>query len=77
VLLGAAFGIFKTILPTLQEQIPDILNDTRGKIPGGLVFAAIGGIGGFFISAAAALIISSTYKLIASIFGGIRLKIKQ
>ncbi len=77
VLLGAGFGIFKTILPTLQEQIPDILNDTRGEFPGGLIFAAIGGIGGFFISAAAAVLISSTYKLIAYIFGGLRLKIKQ
>ncbi len=77
VLLGAGFGIFKTFLPTLQESVPAILNDTRGGIAGGLIFAGIGGIGGFFISAAAAVIVSGTYSLIAYLFGGIRLKIKQ
>ena len=77
VLLGAGFGIFKTLIPTLREHIPAILNDTRGGIPGGLIFAGIGGIGGFFISAAAAVILSGTYSLIAYLFGGIRLKIKQ
>jgi hypothetical protein len=77
VLLGAGFGIFKTFLPKLQESVPAILNDTRGGIAGGLIFAGMGGIGGFFISAAAAVIVSGTYSLIAYLFGGIRLKIKQ
>jgi hypothetical protein len=77
VLVGAAFGIIKDLFPFLQEQLPRMLNDTRGGVAGGLVFAAIGGIGGFIIAAAAAAFITSLYNLLSYLFGGIRFQVKQ
>jgi hypothetical protein len=77
VLWGAAFGVFKTHLPEFQPLLPDMLADTRGGIAGGLIFAAVGGIAGFTISAFTAAVLSIIYNIIAFIFGGIRFKIKQ
>ncbi|MCP5102325.1 MAG: hypothetical protein GY950_03050, partial [bacterium] len=76
VLLGAAFGVFKILLPELQPLLPEMLADTRGGLAGGLIFAAIGGITGFIFSAAAAAVIGSVYNMVAFIFGGIRFKTK-
>lgn len=77
VLVGAAFGIFKDLFPFFQEQLPRMLNDTRGGVAGGLVFAAIGGIGGFIISAVIAAFLTSLYNLLSYLFGGIRFQVKQ
>lgn len=77
VILGALFGIFKTFLPGLEGSIPDIINITRGKVAGGLVFGAIGGIGTFILFAILSFVLSSVYNLISLIFGGIRFKIKH
>ncbi len=77
VLWGAAFGVFKTHLPEFQPLLPDMLSDTRGGIAGGLIFAAVGGITGFTISAFTAAVLGIIYNIIAFIFGGIRFKIKQ
>ncbi len=77
VLWGAAFGIFKNHLPEFQPLLPDMLADTRGGIAGGLIFAAVGGIAGFTLSAFSAAVMSIIYNIIAFIFGGIRFKIKQ
>lgn len=77
VLLGAAFGIFKPMWPDAPFDIPLILNDTRGGVAGGLVFAIIGGLGGFLLAALAAAAVSAIYNLLAFIFGGIRFQIKQ
>lgn len=77
VILGACFGIFSTFMSGLAEQLPMMLRETRGGVAGGLIFAAIGGIGGFILSAILALALSGIYNLISHIFGGIRLKVKQ
>jgi hypothetical protein len=76
VLLGATFGAIKDFFMNHGLPIPAILEDTRGGIAGGLIFACIGGIGGFIVFAIASVIISSFCNLIAYIFGGIRFKIK-
>lgn len=77
VILGAIFGIFKDIIPVLHQQLPLMLQETRGQLTGGLIFAAAGGIGGFIVSAVFSLILSSIYNLISSIIGGIRFKVRQ
>lgn len=78
VLIGATFGIIKTFLPDIaREFLPLTLSETRGGISGGMIFAAIGGIGGFLVSSILALVLGSIYNLIAYVFGGIRLNVKQ
>jgi hypothetical protein len=78
VIWGATFGIFKTVLPNIaKDYLPLILSETRGGIAGGMIFAAIGGIGGFIISALISVLLSAIYNLISFIFGGIRVKVKQ
>jgi len=76
VLFGATFGIFTDIFGEMITFFPEILQGTQGGLAGGLIFAAIGGIGGFIAFAIAAMVISSIYNLIAFIFGGIRFKVK-
>ncbi len=76
VLFGATFGIFTGVFGELINYFPEILQGTQGGLAGGLIFAAIGGIGGFILFAIAAAVITSIYNLISYIFGGIRFKIK-
>jgi hypothetical protein len=77
VILGACFGIFSSFMSGSAEQLPMMLRETRGGVAGGLIFAAIGGIGGFILSAFLALALCGIYNLISHIFGGIRFKVKQ
>ncbi|UCH95784.1 MAG: hypothetical protein JSV88_02765 [Candidatus Aminicenantes bacterium] len=77
VILGASFGVFKDFLAGLSSQLPMMLSETRGGLAGGLIFACIGGIGGFVFAAILSLILSGGYNLIAHIFGGIRFKVKR
>lgn len=77
VFCGAAFGIFKTLIPEFQPLLPDMLAETRGGMAGGLIFAAIGGIAAFTLSAFSAAFLGIVYNIISFIFGGIRFKIKH
>lgn len=77
VILGATFGVVKDFFPGLSSQLPMMLSETRGGIAGGLIFAAIGGIGGFIFSAILSTILAGAYNLVAYIFGGIRFKVKR
>ncbi len=77
VILGATFGVVKDFFPILSPQLPMMLSETRGGLAGGLIFAAIGGIGGFILSAVLSIILAGVYNLVASIFGGIRFKVKR
>jgi hypothetical protein len=77
VILGATFGVVKDFFPVLSPQLPIMLSETRGGLAGGLIFAAIGGIGGFILSAVLSIILAGVYNLVAFIFGGIRFKIKR
>lgn len=77
VILGATFGVVKDFFSGLSPQLPMMLSETRGGIAGGLIFAAIGGIGGFILSAILSTILASAYNLVAFIFGGIRFKVKR
>jgi hypothetical protein len=77
VILGATFGVVKDFFPGLSSQLPMMLSETRGGIAGGLIFAAIGGIGGFILSAILSTILAGVYNLVAFIFGGIRFKVKR
>lgn len=76
-ILGATFGVVKDFFPGLSSQLPMILSETRGGVAGGLIFACIGGFGGFFLSAILSTILAGVYNLVASIFGGIRFKVKR
>ncbi len=75
ILFGAAFGIFN-ILPDFLSKFPQMLIETRGKIQGGLIFAAIGGIGGFLFMAVFAAIWGIIYNSISYLFGGIKFKVR-
>jgi hypothetical protein len=75
VIFGAAFGIFD-IMGDLVNQFGPMLRETRGKIQGGLIFAVIGGFGGFILFSVLSVIMTGLYNIIAYIFGGIRFKIK-
>lgn len=77
VLFGAIFGIFKNIFGDLIYQFPTMLQETAGKVQGGLIFGAMGGIAGFIIFSILALIFASIYNAVSYFFGGIRLKIKS
>ena len=77
VILGATFGVVKDFFPGLSSQLPMMLSESRGGIAGGLIFAAIGGIGGFILSAILSVILAGAYNLVALIFGGIRFKVKR
>jgi hypothetical protein len=77
VILGATFGVVNDFFPGLESQFPMILSETRGGIAGGLIFAAIGGIGGFILSAILSTILAGIYNLVAFVFGGIRFKVKR
>ncbi|HDP93838.1 MAG TPA: hypothetical protein ENN40_00575 [Candidatus Aminicenantes bacterium] len=76
VIVGAAFGIFQ-ICGDLIYQFPRMLQETRGKIQGGLIFGVLGGIVGFLSFALMALIASGLYNLLADLFGGLRLRIRS
>jgi hypothetical protein len=77
VILGATFGVVKDFFSGLSSQLPMMLSETRGGLAGGLIFAAIGGIGGFILSAILSTILAGGYNLVAYIFGGIRFKVKR
>ena len=76
VLFGATFGIFN-ILGDAIYQFPIMLQETRGKIQGGLIFAAMGGIAGFVAFSLVSVVITGIYNALSFFFGGIRLKIKS
>ena len=76
VMLGAAFGVLKPFLGELNQHLPIMLQESRGGLAGGLIFAAIGGIGGFIAAALSSVVLSGIYNLIAYVFGGIRFKVK-
>ncbi|MCP5051571.1 MAG: hypothetical protein GY940_30665 [bacterium] len=76
VLVGATFGVLKDFLAGLHDMLPIMLQETRGGFTGGLIFAAIGGIGGFIGGALLSIVLSGIYNLVAYVFGGIRFKIK-
>ncbi len=73
VIFGATFGIFD-IFGDLLNKFPEMLAQTRGKIQGGLIFAAIGGISGFFSFALAFGVAGVIYNAFSFLFGGIRIR---
>jgi len=75
ILFGATFGIFN-ILGDFIYQFPIMLQETRGKIQGGLIFAAMGGISGFMFFAFISIILTGIYNFISFFFGGLRFKTK-
>ncbi len=73
IIFGATFGIFD-IFGDLMSKFPEMLAETRGKIQGGLIFAALGGIGGFFGSAILFGFAGIIYNSFSYLFGGIRIR---
>jgi len=73
VIFGATFGIFD-IFNDLLDKIPKMFADYRGKLQGGLIFAAIGGIGGFLGSAIIFGIAGLIYNVFSYLFGGIKIR---
>ncbi|MCK4764997.1 MAG: hypothetical protein KAW12_22550 [Candidatus Aminicenantes bacterium] len=76
VLFGATFGIFTGVFDSLIDRFPEMLKNAQGGLAGGLIFAAIGGIAGFIFFGIMGAVMSTVYNIIASVFGGIRVKIK-
>jgi len=77
VVFGAFFGIFKTFLTDFSTYyLPLMLSETRGKLQGALIFGALGGVGGFIVSALFSFVLSLFYNMISFVFGGIRFKVK-
>lgn len=77
VILGAVFGVVMDFLYEFHADLPLVLQEARGGGIGGLIFAAIGGIGGFIAMAFLSLVLSAVYNLISFVFGGVRFKIKS
>ena len=73
VIFGATFGIFD-IFSDLLSKFPEMLAEYRGKFQGGLIFAALGGIGGFFGFAIFFGIAGLIYNAFSYLFGGIRIR---
>ena len=73
VIFGASFGIFN-IFNDFLNHFPQMLIETRGKIQGGLIFAALGGIAGFLFFSIYALLAGFIYNAISYLFGGIKIK---
>ncbi len=73
VIFGATFGIFE-IFNDLLAKFPEMLAGYRGKFQGGLIFAALGGIGGFFSFAIFFGITGLIYNAFSYLFGGIRIR---
>ena len=73
VIFGATFGIFE-IFNDLLSKFPEMLAEYRGKFQGGLIFAALGGIGGFFGFAFFSGISGLIYNAFSYLFGGIRIR---
>lgn len=75
VIFGAMFGIFK-ILESLSSVFPMMLVEMRGKVFGGLLFAAIGGLAGFILLALLGALVSLFYNTVSSVFCGLRIKVR-
>lgn len=75
IIFGATFGVFK-IFGNWIFKFPQMLQDMRGQIQGGLFFGAIGGIAGFVGFALVAALFGLFYNALAYIFGGLRFKVK-
>ncbi|MEN8221870.1 MAG: hypothetical protein ABFR36_01315 [Acidobacteriota bacterium] len=73
VIFGATFGIFE-IFNDLLAKFPEMLAEYRGKFQGGLIFAALGGIGGFFGFAIFFGFAGIIYNTFSYLFGGIRIQ---
>lgn len=75
VIFGAMFGIFN-ILEPISTVFPMMLVEMRGKVFGGLLFAAIGGLAGFILLALFGAFLAVFYNTVSSVFCGIRFKVK-
>ncbi len=73
VVFGAAFGIFK-IGGDLIRIFPVMLQETRGRIQGGLIFGVLGGAAGFTGCSFLAFLYAQFFNFISSLFGGIRFR---
>lgn len=75
VIVGAIFGIFE-ILEPISAIFPMKWIEMRGRVLGGFLFAAIGGVTGFMLTAMCGALYTIFYNTVASVFCGIRIKIK-
>jgi len=73
---GAVFGIFP-IWNEIIEYFPRMVQDTRGKLAGGLIFAFLGGLAGFLGAGAAAFLLALVYNVNAFLFGGLRGRVRR
>ncbi len=73
VIVGASFGIFK-FAPEWIKALPILLRDAHGQVQGGLLFGAVGGIGGYLTFALLGILLALFYNFIAFVFGGIRFR---
>jgi hypothetical protein len=74
VVLGAVFGVLD-VFPKLLSFFPAMLQDARGKLQGGLIFGALGGITFSLLHMILAAIAGIIYNMLSSIIGGIRFKL--
>ena len=74
VVLGAIFGVLD-VFPKLLSYFPAMLQDARGKLQGGLIYGALGGITFSLVFMILATITGIVYNMLSSIIGGIRFKL--
>ena len=81
---GAFFGLLAGVLagstmffPGLSEALPEFLRDIQGKLLGGILFAAGGGVLGFAVSWAAGWIAAGILNGILSLSGGLKFRAEK
>lgn len=72
-LIGAIVGSTQFFLASLKF-LPPFLQEIMGKLTGGLILAALGGLTGFIAGSFIGLILSFAFNLTASFMGGLVIK---
>lgn len=73
VIFGAVFGVLD-IFGDLLKQFPSMLQEARGKLQGGLIFGALGGIFFSIVHMLLAAILGTLYNILSFILGGVKFK---
>jgi hypothetical protein len=73
VVFGAVFGVLD-VFGGLLDHFPSMLQEARGKLQGGLIFGALGGISFSIVHMALAAILGTLYNLLSMILGGVKFK---
>jgi len=76
IVFGVLFGILN-ILPDLMTKFPLLFQNAHGKLQGGLIFGALGGLCGFFAFALFFVLQALFFNFISGMFGSLRITVKH